>query len=98
MDPEITSQAGPQLVVPVMNARFALNAANARWGSLYDSLYGTNVIAEENHAQKTKQYNPERGAKVVQYGKEFLDRSYQKFYFLKTMDCILKFKLIVIQK
>jgi malate synthase len=75
VDPEITSQAGPQLVVPVMNARFALNAANARWGSLYDSLYGTNVIAEENHAQKTKQYNPERGAKVVQYGKEFLDRS-----------------------
>lgn len=73
VDPEISHIAGPQLVVPVMNARYALNATNARWGSLYDSLYGTDVIAEDNSAQKGTSYNPVRGEKVVNFTREFLD-------------------------
>lgn len=76
VDDTITKQAGPQLVVPIDNERYALNAANARWGSLYDALYGSDVISEEDGAEKGASYNPIRGQRVIEFGKKFLNEHF----------------------
>ena len=100
VDPEISETAGPQLVVPVMNARFALNAANARWGSLYDALYGTDMISEEEGAERGGAYNPVRGDKVIEFSKTFLNQtiplskgSYQDITSFQVIDGSLEITL-----
>src|SRR5690625_3234921 len=75
VDDEIATMAGPQLVVPINNPRYAINAANSRWGSLYDAYYGTDIISEENGADKSGSYNPVRGDIVIEKSREFLDNS-----------------------
>ncbi len=76
VDDEIAKIAGPQLVVPVDNARYAINAANARWGSMYDALYGSDIIDEKNGCEKSQVYNPKRGEEVISKGREFLDQNF----------------------
>lgn len=103
IDSEITSQAGPQLVVPAMNARYALNAANARWGSLYDALYGSDIIPQEG--AMVSGYDPQRGAQVIAWVRRFLDESlplengsYQDVAAFKVVDKQLRILLKMAQK
>jgi malate synthase len=101
VDDEITIQAGPQLVVPVNNARFAINAANARWGSLYDALYGTDAIDEDNGAERIGSYNPVRGEKVIGFAKGFLDQAFpliEKSHKDIVLYCIKDERLVAICK
>ncbi|ENG7910504.1 malate synthase G [Acinetobacter baumannii] len=101
VDEEIALLAGPQLVVPVRNARYCLNAANARWGSLYDALYGFDVISEEGGAEKGKGYNPVRGAKVIEFAKNFLNEIFplaQGSHADATKYAIVQNKLVVTLK
>ena len=99
VDPEISSIPGPQLVVPIMNARFALNATNARWGSLYDALYGTDVISEDGGASRKGPYNEIRGSKVIEFAKQFLDECFPtEDYFYKDISQIsIKDKRLVLK-
>ena len=99
VDPEISNIPGPQLVVPIMNARFALNATNARWGSLYDALYGTDVIQEDGGASRKGPYNEIRGSKVIEFAKQFLDECFPiEDYFYKDISHIsIKDKRLVLK-
>lgn len=103
IDSEITSQAGPQLVVPAMNARYALNAANARWGSLYDALYGSDIIPQEG--AMVSGYDPQRGEQVIAWVRRFLDESlplengsYQDVVAFKVVDKQLRIQLKMVKK